>query len=250
MKKLIVGNWKMNCSLNEAKHLITNIINEVDADHGILDKADLIVCPPSLYISAVRHTSATTDYVGFGAQDCSAHDNGAYTGEISAEMLEASKCRYVIVGHSERRQYHAESDQNVSAKAMKAHQNNLIPIICVGETDHQRQSGQEKDVVRDQILNSLPATANGKNTVIAYEPIWAIGSGNTASPDDVREMHDYIREVLSSKYSDASDYPLLYGGSVKPDNAPELFSLENVNGALIGGASLQANSFIAIAKAA
>ena len=238
----------MNCSLDEAKQLTSDIINAIDAHKFILDLANVVICPSALYMPAVRHTSATTDYITFGAQDCSAHDKGAFTGEISAEMLKESGCSYVIVGHSERRQYHYESDQNVAAKAKKAHENKLTAIICVGETESQRDAGQEEDVIRDQLLNSLPGTAHSNNTIIAYEPIWAIGTGKTASPEDVRKMHDFIRKTLRTKYSDAEEFPILYGGSVKPDNAHALFSIDNVNGALIGGASLQAESFIGIAK--
>lgn len=248
MKKLIAGNWKMNCSLDEAKHLIANIINGVDECQEILDRAELTVCPPYIYLPAVRHACATTDYTSFGAQDCSAHDNGAYTGEVSASMLDQSACKYVIVGHSERRQFHGETDQLVQVKAKKVHENNMSAIICVGETESQRLGNLEKGIVKEQILNSLPQSANENNTVIAYEPVWAIGTGKVASADDVREMHDHIREVLRERMSGADKVRILYGGSVKPDNAEELLGLENVNGALIGGASLKAESFIGIAK--
>lgn len=250
MKNLIAGNWKMNGTLDGARALIADIVNGLDAYDDVKKKCDILCCPPFLYIPAVRHSLHSVNYVSFGGQDCSAFDNGAHTGDVSAEMLKDSNCEYVIVGHSERRQYQDESDKTVQKKAEQTHKNNMCAIICVGELESQREAGQEQHVVREQILNSLPKASTPENTVVAYEPVWAIGTGKTASPADINEMHNFIRDLLREHYKDGHAIRILYGGSVKPDNAEEILSIENVNGALVGGASLDAKSFIAIAKAA
>jgi triosephosphate isomerase len=184
-----------------------------------------------------------------GGQDCSTHDTGAFTGDIAAPMLKDVGCSAVILGHSERRQHHAESDQTVATKAVQAHQAGLMTIICVGETEAQRLAGQEKTVVKQQLDGSIPAGATASNTVIAYEPVWAIGTGKTATPADVADMHAFIRGILVEKMTDGAGVRILYGGSVKPDNAAELLAIRDVDGALIGGASLKADQYLAIAKA-
>ena len=187
--------------------------------------------------------------VNIGGQDCSPFDGGAYTGDISANMLKDINCSYVILGHSERRQYYSESNMLVKQKAAMANDAGLTSIICVGETEEQREAGEEQDVVGTQMLESLPDTAKAENIVIAYEPVWAIGTGKTATIEDIAAMHDFIRSKLSEKLENAYKIRILYGGSVKPANATEIFAVNNVNGALIGGASLKAEDFIGIAKA-
>lgn len=251
MKKLIAGNWKMNGTIESAKALAAGIVETVNADRDILNRCDFVVCPPFLHLAAVRAiVDGTASPVALGAQDCAATPDGAHTGDISAPMLRDFGCSYVIIGHSERRQDHAETNQTVAAKARLAHENGLRVILCVGEKEAERAAGEELEVVEHQLVQSLPPTANPENTVIAYEPVWAIGTGKTATPDDVRAMHRFIRRKLGECLAHPDQVRILYGGSVKPDNAAELFGVENVDGALIGGASLKADQYIAIARGA
>ena len=250
MKKLIAGNWKMNGALNDAKKLISSLINGIEEEKNLLDTCDFVVCPPFVHINAVKHTLHALEHVTYGAQDCSAQDNGAYTGEVSAAMLADMKCSYVILGHSERRQYHGESNELVAAKAAKAHENGVVAIICVGELESERDEGRQEAVVKDQLLGSLPGSATSENTVIAYEPVWAIGTGKTATPEDAGAMHDFIRGQLSEKLDNADQVRILYGGSMKPGNAGELLAQPNIDGGLIGGAALSAEDFLGIARSA
>ncbi len=246
MKKLIAGNWKMN-GLKEDAIALTDAIT-AGLDDTICQTCDVLVCPPHIHIDAVANK--VPDGVFVGGQDCSVRDSGAYTGDISAAMLKDMGCSFVILGHSERREYQAESNSLVAEKAAKAHANGLIAIICVGEKEDERESGKEYDVVGQQLDASLPEGATPDNTVIAYEPVWAIGTGKVATPDNVKDMHKFIRGKLQERLDNFSDMRILYGGSVKPENAKVLFSIENVDGALIGGASLKAADFLGIAKAA
>lgn len=247
MKKLIAGNWKMNGNTGFSQALLGDILQEINANSGLLQKCNFLVFPPFPYISVAVQVGG--DIVAVGAQDCSIHKEGAYTGEVSPVMIADCGAKYVLVGHSERRQYHHETDEIVAAKAKAAHEQGLISVICVGETLEQREAGQEKDVVARQLQKSLPDCATAQNTVIAYEPVWAIGTGKTACADDVRNMHGFIREKLQEQLADSQKMRILYGGSMKPENAGELFAIENVDGGLIGGASLKTDSFLAIAKA-
>lgn len=248
MKKLIAGNWKMNGLKKEAVALVQSIVDELGKEKSCLDKADILVCPPHVHIDSV--VSETSDDVAVGGQDCSVQDGGAYTGDVSSAMLKDLGCSFVILGHSERRDYQNEGDALISMKAAKAHENGLIAIICVGEKEEEREAGKEYDVVEAQLTASMPESASSQNTVIAYEPVWAIGTGKVATPENVRDMHKFIREKLQERLDNPSDMRILYGGSVKPDNAKALFSIENVDGALIGGASLKASDFIGIARQA
>ncbi len=252
-KKLIAGNWKMNGSIEDAKSLIADIANGLHREPELLDKADFLVCPPFVHINIIRHALFTLDTVDFGAQDCSAHENGAYTGDISAAMLADAQCSYVILGHSERRHGLGETNQMIADKAACAHENNLTTIICVGETEAERDAGKEIDVVLEQLEGSIPSGVDAKNLVIAYEPVWAIGTGKTAMSKDVDVMHRFIRECLQNNIhnglEDFENIRILYGGSVKPDNANVLLNIPNVDGALIGGASLKAQDFLGIARA-
>lgn len=246
MKKLIAGNWKMNGTMESALALGSSIVEAIQADPQILERCDFVVCPPSLYIVPVE--TVLTQAVSLGAQDCAATDNGAYTGDLSAAMLHNVHCDYVILGHSERRQYHAETDTQVAAKAEAAHGKGLITIICVGETEAQRDANKQYDIVGAQLEAAIPASSSAQNTVIAYEPVWAIGTGKTASTADIQAMHAFIRETMAKKLAGAEKLRILYGGSVKPDNAADIFAVENVDGALIGGASLKTNDYMAIAR--
>ena len=237
----------MNGAMSDAITLAQGVVSEVQNDSALLEKNDFLVCPPYHHLVPVQAELSMA--VSFGAQDCSPFDNGAYTGDISATMLKDINCSYVILGHSERRQYYVESNMLIRQKAMMANQQGLTAIICVGETEDQREAGQEQEVVATQMLESLPEGATAENTVIAYEPVWAIGTGKVATIEDITTMHNFIRAKLAEKIEDAEKVRILYGGSVKPANAPEIFAVANVNGALIGGASLKAEDFIGIAKA-
>jgi triosephosphate isomerase len=240
MKKLIVGNWKMNGDLGSALTLTREIVAGVG--DALLQHCDVLICPPFVHLARVRANLGPDPKIMLGAQDCSERDNGAVTGDVSAAMLADCGCGAVILGHSERRQFHAESSALVAAKSGRAHDAGLLAIICVGEIEAERETGKHFDVVAAQLEGSLPKGATVQNTVIAYEPVWAIGTGKTATPEDVRAMHAFIREKIGN-------LRILYGGSVKPDNAAALFATENVDGALIGGASLKAEQYLAIAKA-
>ncbi|MGH1376757.1 MAG: triose-phosphate isomerase [Alphaproteobacteria bacterium] len=250
MKKLIAGNWKMNGQTKENAQLIADITRQVNSEPALLDLCDILICPPSVYIPLALDATQKDEHIQVGAQDSSAHNSGAYTGEVSPSMLRDIGCSYVILGHSERRQYHNESDSLIRQKAALAHDAGLIAIICVGETETQRDAGQEENIVGTQILASLPESATAANTVIAYEPVWAIGTGKTANVQDVTKMHSFIRNKLKERLADSENMRILYGGSMKPENAQELLAAANVDGGLIGGASLKADQFVAIARAA
>lgn len=230
----------MNGDSRTAEGLIIGVETAIAGNPALLETCDFVVCPPYLHIPMV---SARVSSCAVGGQDCSERSNGAYTGDISAQMLKDVGATYVIIGHSERRQYHHEPDGVVCAKARAANDAGLVTIICVGETDAEREAGTQNEVVAAQLAGSLPTGANAQNTVIAYEPVWAIGTGKTATAEDIRAMHEFIRAKVSS------DMRILYGGSVKPSNAAEIFAVPNVDGALIGGASLKTEDFIGIAAA-
>ena len=247
-KKLIAGNWKMNGNSAGALTLVEALRQGLKDDPSLLDRNDFVVAPPYVHISLVKAALADAP-VAVSAQDCALTQDGAYTGDISVGMLVDVGCDYVILGHSERRQYHGETDGQVAAKAILCYEKNLTAIICVGETEVQRAEGRHEQVVGDQLAKALPANATAANTVIAYEPVWAIGTGKTATPDDVKAMHSFIRKRLQEQLADGGNMRILYGGSVKPDNAEALMATENVDGALVGGASLKADQFLAIAKA-
>ncbi len=242
MRQLIAGNWKMNGLMAEAASLAA----------GIRDRAadlacDLLVCPPFTQIGLVADLLGETA-VAVGGQDCAPEPGGAHTGDISAEMLADAGCLAVILGHSERRQNHHEANAQVLAKAGAAARAGLIPIVCVGETEAERDAGREIAVVGRQIVESLP---DGFTGIVAYEPIWAIGTGRTPTLDEVAAVHRHIREALVASLGETGrTLRILYGGSVKADNAAELLAVPDVGGALVGGAALKADSFMAIARAA
>lgn len=242
-KMLIAGNWKMNGLSADGGALA----GAVAAGAAKVD-CDLLICPPAVLIASVA-TALSGSPVVLGGQDCHAAESGAHTGDISAEMLADAGCRYVIVGHSERRADHGESNEIVHAKAVAAHRAGLIAVICVGETEAERDAGQADSVVAGQIGGSLPEGATAANTVIAYEPVWAIGTGRTPTAEDVQAIHSHMRATVSASHGAefAAQARLLYGGSVKPGNAAELMGLADVDGALVGGASLVADDFLAIA---
>lgn len=245
-RKLIAGNWKMNGLSADGLALAAALAEKMAA--AGTPRFSLLVCPPATLVAAVAQ-ALRQSAVAVGGQDCHAASSGAHTGDVSAAMLKDAGGDFVIVGHSERRQDHGETDAGVAAKARAAHAAGLVAIICVGETEAERNAGQELAVVGRQIAGSLPAGATADNTVIAYEPVWAIGTGRTPTTADVAAMHQHIRQTLQGLMADADGVRLLYGGSVKPGNAAELLHVADVDGALVGGASLKAEDFWAIAAA-
>jgi triosephosphate isomerase (TIM) len=246
-RPLIAGNWKMNGLRSEASKLAVEIatLRQSQPDAAF----DLLVCPPFTVLETVGSIVENTG-VFLGAQTCHIALNGAHTGDISPVMLKDAGCSHVIVGHSERRTDHAETDSHIQSQAIAANKQEIIAIICVGETWAERESGKALEIVRNQVKASVPAHATAENTVIAYEPVWAIGTGKVATPEDVQEIHGDIRNTLSAVLSPeiAQGMRILYGGSMKPQNALELLALPDVDGGLIGGAALKAEDFWAIAQ--
>ena len=246
-RPLIAGNWKMNGQSADGLSLSGALAqNMKEASDPVFD---MVVCPPFTLVAGVGETLADS-VIALGAQDCHANEKGAHTGDISTAMLKDLGCRFVIVGHSERRADHGETDADVKAKAAATQASSLCAIICIGETEEQRDAGQTFDVVKTQLSGSLPEGATAANTVIAYEPVWAIGTGRTPSLEEVQEVHALIRSELSQAVGEdqGSGIRLLYGGSMKPENARDLMALADVDGGLIGGASLKAEDFWAIAQ--
>ncbi len=242
-RKLIAGNWKMNGLKADGLALASDLAGRLKGAGAV--SFDMLVCPPFPLLFPV-HEAIADSPLALGAQDCHAKTSGAHTGDVSPVMLKDAGCRFVILGHSERRADHGETDAEIAAKAVAAHKEGLVAIICVGETEAQRDAGQANAVVSTQLKGSIPEGATAANTVIAYEPVWAIGTGKTATPDDVKAMHAHIRAELDGKVVEPDAVRIRYGGSVKPGNAAELMAVDNVDGALVGGASLKADDFWAI----
>ena len=246
-KKIVAGNWKMNTLPAEGVELAKGVV----AGRGeVCSCVNFIVCPPFTHLSMVAEALKGSD-IALGAQNCAAEAKGAYTGEVAASMIAALGCKYVILGHSERRQYYGETSATLNKKMEQAYANNLTPIYCVGENLEEREAGKHFDVVKAQIEEVVYNLTEEqfKNLVIAYEPVWAIGTGKTATADQAQEIHAYIRKVLAEKFgAAAAECPILYGGSCKPANAAEIFAKEDVDGGLIGGAALKAADFLAIGK--
>lgn len=249
-KKVVAGNWKMNNDLSESVNLISGIKN-VTAGNEL--NAEVIICPPFTSLETASTLIKDTN-VKLGAQNMSFEDSGAFTGEISASMLKSVGCEYVILGHSERRTIFGENDETINKKIKKALSAGLKPIFCIGETLDQRENGTTKDVIEAQVRNGLVGiTAEELSLIIvAYEPVWAIGTGKTATPEQAQEVHEFIRGLIKELYSvdSAENLTIQYGGSVKPDNAKELLSQPDIDGALVGGACLKADSFFEIIKSA
>ncbi|MFH1006539.1 MAG: triose-phosphate isomerase [Candidatus Latescibacterota bacterium] len=248
-KPIVVGNWKMNTTPEQAVRLVTDLKPLVAG----IEAVEIGICPPFVCLTEARNALKGTN-IGLGAQNMHWEPKGAYTGEISAEMLLTSGCRYVILGHSERRTYFGETNTTVNRRLKAALGSGLSPIVCVGETREEREAGRAEEVVSDHVRGAYDtiAAADAQKTVIAYEPVWAIGTGLTATPDQAQEMHAFIRKILTDLYGDslAQGLRIQYGGSMKPDNAKELLAQTDIDGGLIGGAALQAESFAAIIKGA
>ena len=247
LRKLIAGNWKMNKLAAEGRDLAS----EIGGFAAGADGCDLLVCPPATILHTVAET-LNGSRVAVGGQNCHAEASGAYTGDISASMLTDAGATYVILGHSERRHGLGETDAMVQAKVTAALGAGLVAIVCIGETEAQRDAGRTLDVLSAQLEGSLPpAGLTGDNTVVAYEPVWAIGTGRTPTNDEIADVHRHIRIDLQQRVGSAADQiRLLYGGSMKPENAASILAIDNVDGGLIGGASLNASDFCAIAAAA
>jgi triosephosphate isomerase len=248
IRALVAGNWKMNGSkkdLSELRKLATAL--KPSKSKGRV-KADVMICPPATLLPRMADQKAKG--IALGGQDCHANISGAHTGDISADMLKQAGAKAVIIGHSERRADHGETDKQVRAKVEAVHRAGLLAIMCVGESLKQRKAGETLKVVQGQLRGSLPAGCTAKNTVIAYEPVWAIGSGLTPTAAQVGEVHAALRKALVRRFGDeGAKMRILYGGSVKPANAAELMAVPHVNGALVGGASLKAQDFYGILKA-
>ena len=248
-KNIVAGNWKMNTTLAEGVGLAKDV-NE--ALKGFTPNCDVVIAVPFTHLASVNAVIDSSK-LGLGAENCADHKSGAYTGEVSAAMVASTGATYVILGHSERRQYYGETSEILKEKVALALENNLTPIFCIGEVLEERENGTYLDVVKKQIEEALfgMSAADFSKLILAYEPVWAIGTGKTATDDQAEEMHAFIRKVIADKYGNevAESTSILYGGSCKPSNAPQLFAKPNVDGGLIGGASLDAESFMGIVKA-
>ena len=240
-RKIVAGNWKMN-GLRAGLNEIALIKPGAEAA-----SAEVVICPPATLIAAMADAAGP---IAVGGQDCHPATHGAHTGDVSAAMIADAGGRFAIVGHSERRADHGETDQIIHAKAEAAWAAGLTAIICVGETEAERDAGRARDVVATQLAGSVPDGATAANTVIAYEPVWAIGTGRVPVIADIADMHDHLRAALVTRFADGDGFRILYGGSVKGSNAAEIFAVENVDGGLVGGASLQASDFLPIIAAA
>ena len=248
--KVIAGNWKMNNDPNETRDLISKLLAGLK---NLNSTCEVVICPP--YTSLSEASSMIKDSkIRLGAQNIHEEENGAFTGEVSAKMLLSAGCEYVIIGHSERRTIYKESNELINKKIRRALKNNLKPIFCVGELLEEREKNITEQVIKSQVLKGLQdfSVNDLKDLIIAYEPVWAIGTGKTATPQQAEEVHLFIRTLLANNFSSdfAENLSILYGGSVKPDNSKELLSQKNIDGALVGGACLNADSFINIIKSA
>ena len=246
--KVIAGNWKMNNDLNESKDLISKLLTGLN---NLNSTCEVVICPPFTSLSEAS-SMIKGSVIKLGAQNIHEEANGAFTGEVSAKMLLGVGCEYVIIGHSERRTIYKESNELINKKIRRALKNNLKPIFCIGELLEEREKNITEQVVKSQVLKGLQdfSVNDLKDLIIAYEPVWAIGTGKTATPQQAEEVHLFIRTLLADNFSSefAENLSILYGGSVKPDNSKELLSQKNIDGALVGGACLNADSFINIIK--
>ena len=246
-RKMVAGNWKMNGNLSENKQLLNAVVTSLDGLQGV----EFLVCVPYLYLPSVQDVLQNTN-IAWGAQNVSQYEKGPYTGEISASMLNDFECRYVIVGHSERRALFGEDSHTVAEKYQAAQRAGITPILCVGESLEQREAGTTEQVIEDQLaaVIKLAGIESLVNAIIAYEPVWAIGTGRSASPEQAQDIHSFIREGIEKRNDNiANDLTILYGGSVKESNASELFDMPDIDGGLIGGASLVAKDFAGICRA-
>lgn len=247
---LVIANWKMHGERSSNRKLLTALRAQFEQHGAEVANTSCVICPPYPYLSQVAELLQGSS-LQLGAQDCSHCASGAYTGEVSVAMLADFGCRWVVIGHSERRQYHRESEALIAAKLVVAQKARLMPVLCIGETLEQREAGEAEQLVAAQLRGALADLPDLAEVVIAYEPVWAIGTGQTATPEQAQEMHGYIRALLRElDAANAEKIRLLYGGSVKADNAAALFAMPDIDGALVGGASLDAAAFARIVAAA
>ncbi len=238
---IVAANWKMNLTINEGIELVRQIL-----DGSSSDSSEIIFFPPSIALSTISGELKNTEYK-VGIQNIHHEESGAFTGEISAEMVKSLDVQYAIIGHSERRQYFFETDTQINGKIKNAFKSDLCPVVCVGESLHERESGKTNEILKKQLMSAFKDIGNTSDRlVVAYEPVWAIGTGKSADSNQVYDAHNFINEILQNLFEDHT--PILYGGSVKPENASELYQIKNVDGFLIGGASLQSESFCQIIK--
>lgn len=249
-KKIVAGNWKMNLDYQQGISLFSEIVNM--AKDEVIGKQQVIVCSPFIHLYGISQLAKGVDKVSTGAQNIYQEESGAYTGEVSAAQVKSTGAEYVILGHSERRAYFHEDDDTLAKKADVALKNGLLPIFCIGETQEERESGRYFEVIKTQLANGIFHLSNDDfaKVILAYEPVWAIGTGLTASPEQAQEVHAFIRNEIAGKYNRdiADDTTILYGGSCNPKNAPDLFSQADIDGGLIGGASLKSRDFTDIVK--
>jgi triosephosphate isomerase len=241
-KTIIAGNWKMNKLFSDVEDFLFELSDNLEGI--VLDSVEVIICPPSLYLELSSDIANDSNF-HISAQNVNDNISGAYTGEISAAMLHSMDLKYCIIGHSERRKYYSESDEMINAKLKKLHENEMIPILCIGETLEQREQGITKDIILEQLNSGLKDIKIENNVVIAYEPIWAIGTGKTATPQQAQEIHSLIRKWLEEHYSKniSEETSILYGGSMNPENVKDLLYQQDIDGGLIGGASLDVSIF-------
>ncbi|PIW69752.1 MAG: triose-phosphate isomerase [Ignavibacteriales bacterium CG12_big_fil_rev_8_21_14_0_65_30_8] len=248
-RRIIAGNWKMHNNISESQNLVSKLVSGLTNQNLI---REVIICPPFTSLCEISNLLKDTK-VELGAQNMHFEEKGAFTGEISSDMLKSVGCKYVILGHSERRTIFGETDELISKKIKKALTSDLTPIFCIGESLEQRENGTTNDVIKRQVLEGIKDLTEEEvnKIIIAYEPIWAIGTGKTATPEQAQEVHKFIRSILTETFSEtvSEKIPILYGGSVKPNNAEDLLAKEDIDGALVGGACLEAESFISIIKA-
>ena len=242
-KPIIAGNWKMNMSIEESKGFVSEFLTLVN-DDGAIEKVDICIATPYLQLATVASSLEATPII-VAAQNVSEHDSGAYTGEISSKMLKEVGITTALVGHSERRQYFGDTDESVALKTAKALENSITPIVCIGETKEERESNKTKDVIKKQVLAVFSKVDDATKIIIAYEPVWAIGTGLTATSEQAQEVHAFIRSLVKERYGEAASEKvrILYGGSANPKNIEELLSQPDIDGGLVGGASLKADSF-------
>ncbi len=245
IKPLVAGNWKMNGQRDQLDQLA---LMSKGADQELSQKLDMVVCPPATLLYVATALAEDTG-LKVGAQDCHANTSGAHTGDVAAEMIADCFAEYCIVGHSERRSDHGESSSDILEKAQACWRAGLTAIVCIGETEAEYDAGQAETVLAEQLKSSIPEGATDRNTIIAYEPVWAIGTGKTPSPEDIKSIHAFLRNELIERLQGPGErMRILYGGSVKPSNATEILMIENVDGALVGGASLKAEDFLSICE--
>jgi triosephosphate isomerase len=245
-RRILAGNWKMNKSLQEVEAFVLELEKEISGFKSESSSPEIFIAPPFPYLHYLQ-TNVSKFGINIGAQNCANTENGAFTGEVSASILKSVGCNFVILGHSERRKYFSESDMEIGQKVKLALLNGMVPILCIGETLEERENADFFSILKKQLFVALNDCSDSSSLIIAYEPVWAIGTGKTATPSQAQEVHLFIRQILAEKFGKiGKEVPILYGGSCNPSNAKELFSCPDIDGGLIGGASLKINDFLSL----